>query len=161
LLRSWTLQGSFLSLIKVLVLSLCTALLLENISADTNQLLIFYKQSRKAIPKVMVGSRTCISVIELLIFLDLHYSEYDSAGCVLITSGTNHVSLTKDQPHVVLNDKAIGLSAPVTLVRDKWVVPLDFVNKVIGRALDEKVAVAGSGNAIVIGESDFTRFNIK
>jgi len=159
LLRSRTLQGSFLSLI--LALSLCAALVLERVSADPNQLLIFYKQSRKAIPKVLLGSRTYISIIELLVFLDLPYSESASAGFVRITAGTNHISLTKDQPQVVLNEKAIGLSAPVTLVRDKWVVPLDFVNKVLGRALDEKVAVAGSGNAIAIGESDFTQFSTK
>src|SRR5262245_66607971 len=104
LLRSRTLQDSFRSLVKVLVLSLCTALLLERVSADTNQMLVFYKQSRKAIPKVVLGSRIYVSVIELLIFLDLPYSESASAGFVRITAGTNHISLTKDQPQVVLNE---------------------------------------------------------
>jgi N-acetylmuramoyl-L-alanine amidase len=129
--------------------------------ADSGQFLVFHKQQRKAISKVSIGPQIYLPVIDLLVFLELPYSESVSAGFLQITSGRNRLRLAKDDSQVVVNDRKIALSAPVTVVKNQWVVPLDFLTKALDRTLDEKIAISASGNAAVVGESDFTRFNVK
>ena len=148
-------------LIKALGFTLCLALLPVGVPADTGRFLVFHKQARKAFPKLSVGLQTYLPVIDLLHFLELPYSESASAGFVQITMGKNRLRLAKDDSQVVLNDRKIALSAPVTVVKNQWVVPLDFVSKALDRALDEKIAMSASGNAAAVGESDFTRLSAK
>gem|GEM_PF-3498573 len=148
-------------LIKVLGFTLCLALWLAAVPADSGQFLIFHKQDRKALPKVSIGPQTYLPVIDLLQFLDLPYSESASVGFVQITSGRNRLRLAKDDLQVIANDRKIALSAPVLIVKNQWVVPLDFLSKALNRTLDEKIAIAASGNAAVVGGPDFTEFSAK
>ena len=148
-------------LIKVFGFTLCIALLSAAVPADSGQFLVFHKQARKAIPKLSIGLQTYLPVIDLLHFLDLPYSESASAGFVQITNGRNRLRLAKDDSQVMVNDRKIALSLPVTIVKNQWVVPLDFLSKALDRALDEKIDVSASGNAAVVGEPDFTRLNAK
>jgi len=148
-------------LIKVLGFTLCLALWPEAILADSGQFLVFHKQDRRSIPKVSIGLQTYLPVIPLLEFLDLPYSESASAGFVQITSGRNRLRLAKDDSQVMANDRKITLSAPVMIVKNQWVVPLDFLSKALDRTLDEKIAIAASGNAAAVGESDFIKVNAK
>ncbi|HEU0007615.1 MAG TPA: N-acetylmuramoyl-L-alanine amidase, partial [Terriglobia bacterium] len=53
------------------------------------------------------------------------------------------------------------LSAPVVVLKTQWMVPLDFVTKVLDRVLDEKITVTSSGAAATVGEPDFIRLNTK
>ncbi len=147
--------------IKVFAFTLCIVLLSAAIPADSGQFLVFHNQDRKAIPKVSVGLQTYLPVIELLHFLELPYSESASVGFVQITSGKNRVKLVKDDPQVLVNDRKIALSAPVTIVKNQWVVPLDFVTKVLDRVLDEKILVTHSGAAATVGEPDFIHLSAK
>jgi N-acetylmuramoyl-L-alanine amidase len=156
-----TREDPFLLLINVLGFTLCMALLPAGVSADTGQFLVFHTQVRKAIPKLSIGLQTYLPVVDLLNLLDLPYSESASAGFVQITMGKNRLRLAKDDSQVLVNDRKIALSAPVTVVKNQWVVPLDFVSKVLDSALDVKIAVAASGNAASVGESGFTRLNAK
>jgi len=137
------------------------ALLSAGVPADTGRFLIFHKQARKAIPKLSIGLQTYLPVIDLLHVLELPYSESVSAGFVQITKGKNRLRLEKDDSQVVLNDRKIALSAPVTVVKNQWVVPLDFVRKALDRAFDEKIAMSASGSAAAVGESDFIRLNAR
>ena len=129
--------------------------------ADSGQFLVFYKQDRKALPKVSVGLHTYLPIIDLLQFLDVAYSESASVGFVQITRGKNRLRLAKDDSQVIANDRKIVLSAPVTIVKNQWVVPLDLLSKALDRTLDERITIAASGSAAVVGESEFTRFNAK
>ena len=148
-------------LIKVLGFTLCTALWPAAVLADSGQFLVFHKQDRKAISKVSIGPQTYLPVIDLLQFLDLPYSESASVGFVQITNGKNRLRLAKDDSQVIANDRKIALSAPVTIVKNQWLVPVDFLTKALDRTLDERIAISASGSAAVVGESDFTRFNVK
>ena len=159
--QSFSTRDSFLLLIKVLGFTLCIAIWPAAVPADSGQFLVFYKQDRKAIPKISVGLQTFLPVIDLLQFLELPYSESASVGFVQITSGKNRIKLVKDDAQVLVNDRKIALSAPVTIVKNQWVVPLDFLTKALDRALDERIVIAASGSAAAVGDSDFTRFNVK
>jgi N-acetylmuramoyl-L-alanine amidase len=154
-------RDSFLLPIKVFAFTLFIALLSTAIPGDSGQFLVFHKQDRKAIPKISVGLQTYLPLIDLLHFLELPYSESASVGFVQITRGKNRIKLVKDDPQVLVNDRKIALSAQVTIVKNQWVVPLDFLTKALDRALDEKIAMAATGSAAAVGESDFTRFNAK
>jgi hypothetical protein len=89
--------------------------------------------------------QTYLPVIDLLEFLDLPYSESASVGFVQITNGRNRLRLAKDDSQVMANDRKIALSAPVTIVKNQWLVPVDFLTKALDRTLDERIAISASG----------------
>jgi N-acetylmuramoyl-L-alanine amidase len=148
-------------LIKALGFIVCMALLPGAVPADSGQFVIFHKLARKSVPKTSVGAQTYLPIIELLQFLDLSYSESVSTGVVQITAGKNRIRLAKDDSQVTVNERKIALSAPVTIVKNQWLVPLDFLSKVLDRALDEKITIATSGGAAAVGEPEFTRVSAK
>lgn len=161
LLPKLSIRDSFLLLIKLLCFVLAMAVFPAEFLTDTERLLFFHNQARKAVPKVAMGSQTYLSMIDLLHFLELPYSESVSAGFVQITVGKNRLRLAKGDSQILMNDKKVTLSVPVVVVKNQWLVPLEFVTKVLDRALDKKIAVTASRSAAVVGESDFTRLNAK
>jgi N-acetylmuramoyl-L-alanine amidase len=130
-------------------------------AADTGQLLVFHKQSRKAIPKVSIGSQSYLPVVDLLQFLELPYSESVSVGFVQITTDKDRVRLAKDDSQILVNEKKVALSAPVVVLKTQWMVPLDFITKVLDRVLDEKITVTPSGTVATVGEPDFIHLSAK
>jgi len=149
------------SLIKVFCFMLLMVLPSASGTAGTNQFLVFHRQASRSLPKLLLGQQTYLPVVDLLNFLDLPYSESSSAGFIQITVSKSRLRMTKDQAQVVLNEKVIALSAPVTLVKNQWVVPTDFISKALARVLEQRVAMATSGNAVAVGEPGFTRLTAK
>lgn len=146
---------------KTLGLILCIVTLPEILPAGAGEFLVFQRQGRKAIPRIMIGQQAYLPVTDLLHVLDLPYSESASAGFVQIVAGKNRLKLTKGQSQAMLNETSIPLSAPVVVFNNQWLAPPDFVSRALGRVLSEKIAVAPSGNAFAVGETGFARLNVR
>lgn len=131
------------------------------VRTSASEFLIFQKQERKVLPKVIINQREYLPVIDFLYILDLPYSESVSAGYFQMTLGRNQIRLNKDSPQAVVNGTAVALSAPVVIDRNQWLVPPDFIERALNRILAEKIAVSVSGDRFSVGGTNFRRLSIK
>jgi N-acetylmuramoyl-L-alanine amidase len=129
--------------------------------AATTDFVVYSKQAKKLLAKIRIENRDCLPLIDLLQVLDLPYSESASSGFISIEVGKNKVKLTKDRSAAQVNEAIVALSAPVVVAQGRWLVPSDFIGRVLGRVLPEKVTVSASGNRFLIGPGSFNRLDIK
>ncbi len=150
-----------LSKTKLLFTLFCCTVLLVNTQSPASDFLVFQKQGRKLLPKVNINNQVYLPLTDLLQALSLSYSESASADTFTISSGNNTVKLTKDRSQAQLNEGSIGLNAPVLLIKNQWLVSLDFVNRVLNRIVADKIVVSSSGNRICLGTAVFNKMEIK
>jgi N-acetylmuramoyl-L-alanine amidase len=137
------------------------AALLPEPSSRADEFLIFQKQGRRSLPKVIVDQTPYLPIIDFLNIVDLPYSESVSAGYVQISVGRDQIRLDKDKSQAFLNGTPITMSTPVVVAGKQWLVPPDFVERVLNRVLPEKIGVAASGDRFFLGGVAAHRVTVK
>jgi N-acetylmuramoyl-L-alanine amidase len=129
--------------------------------AETTDFVVYDKQVKRLLPKVKIENHDYMPLVDLLQILDLPYSESASLGFISIGVGKSTIKLTKGHNVAQVNESAVGLTAPVIVAQERWLVSPDFVGRVLNRVLPEKVTVAASGNRFLIGPGIFNRLDVR
>jgi len=163
-LQSW-LEKARVSLaraLRICVMLLPTLFLAWPLSgAASADFVVYAKQVKKLLPKVKIENRDYLPLIDFLQILDLPYSESVSSGFITIGVGKSTIKLTKDRSAAQVNEATVGMSAPVLVAQDRWLVSPDFIGRVLNRVLPEKITVSLSGSRFLIGPGTFNRMDIK
>jgi N-acetylmuramoyl-L-alanine amidase len=123
---------------------------------------IFYlQQGRRVLPRVSVHFQSYLPLIDLLVLMDLPYSESASAGFVQVTVGNHVLRLTRDRNVVLVDDTPVVLSVPVVHFENRWLVPPEFLGRALNRVLTEKITMAGSGTRFCLGDLHFNRITAR
>jgi N-acetylmuramoyl-L-alanine amidase len=160
--RGFTISTAHFFPTKSFLLIICAlAALPPEPSSRADEFLIFQKQGRRSLPKVIVDQTSYLPIIDFLNIVDLPYSESVSAGYVQISVGRDQVRLDKDKSQAFLNGTPITMSAPVVVAGKQWLVPPEFVERVLNRVLPEKIGVAASGDRFFLGGVAAHRITVK
>ncbi len=127
----------------------------------TNNFVIYNEQGKKFLPKIAVENRSYLPLIDFLQILDLPYSESASSGFIRIGAGNNTIRLTRDRSTAQVNQASVALTAPVIFSKDRWLVPADFVTRVLSRVLPERVSATPSGDRFLLRSGSFNRVEVK
>jgi len=127
----------------------------------TQDFVVYERQVKKILPKVVIENRDYLPLIDFLQILDLPYSESVSSGFITISAGKNTIKLTKDRSVAQMNQASIGLSGAVIVSNQRWLVPPDFVSRVLTRAWPDKLTVSASGDRFLLGPGTFNRIEVK
>lgn len=123
---------------------------------------IFYlQQGRRVLPRVSVHFQSYLPLIDLLELMDLPYSESASAGFVRVTVGNHVLRLTRERNVVLVDDTSVVLPIPVVHFDNRWLVPPEFLTRVLNRVLTEKITIAGSGTRFCLGNMRFNRITAR
>jgi N-acetylmuramoyl-L-alanine amidase len=137
------------------------ALLLPELRSRADEFLIFQAQGRRSLPKIIIDQTAYLPIVDFLQILDLPYSESVSVGYVQISVGRDQIRLNKDKSQAFLNGAPIGMSAPVVVADNRWLVPPEFVERVLNRVLPEKIGIAASGDRFYLGGVSPHRITVK
>jgi N-acetylmuramoyl-L-alanine amidase len=160
--RGFTISTAHFFPTKSFLLIICAlAALPPEPSSRADEFLIFQKQGRRSLPKVIVDQTSYLPIIDFLNIVDLPYSESVSAGYVQISVGRDQIRLDKDKSQAFLNGTPITMSAPVVVAGKQWLVPPEFVERVLNRVLPEKIGVAASGDRFFLGGVAAHRITVK
>jgi N-acetylmuramoyl-L-alanine amidase len=122
---------------------------------------VYDKGVKKVLPKVVIENRDYLPLIDFLQILDLPYSESVSSGFITISAGKNTIKLTKDRGVALVNQASVALSGAVVVSNQRWLVPPDFVSRVLTRAWPDKLTVSASGDRFLLGPGTFNRIEVK
>lgn len=135
--------------------------LLAVFPSNASDFLVFQKQGRRSLPKVVVDQTAYLPIIDFLHILDLPYSESVSAGYLQISVGSHQIRVRKDRSQVVVSETPVNLSAPVIVAGNRWLVPPDFVDRALNRVLPEKIGVGSAGDRFSVAGTTLYRMTVK
>jgi N-acetylmuramoyl-L-alanine amidase len=99
-----------------------------------------------------VGGQEYLALDELASTFNLTVREDRLAGGVTLASGGRTVIITADQPVVSVAGRLVSLTAPPVRQNNRWLVPLDFLQRAVGPLLDTRVELRRTSRLVVLGD---------
>jgi N-acetylmuramoyl-L-alanine amidase len=109
-------------------------------------------EGTRALPTVAHNNQERVALDDLVQLFKLTLREDRLAGGVTVTAGSRSIILTPDQPVVSVAGRLVSLSAPPIRQGNRWLLPLDFLSRALGPALDTRIDVRRAGRFVVIGD---------
>jgi N-acetylmuramoyl-L-alanine amidase len=83
------------------------------------------------------------------------------AGSMNVTAGRQVIVLTTGQPAASVAGRVYSLSSPVTRDGRAWLVPLDFLSRVLGPALGTRIEVRSVSRLVLVGEVRWPQVGVR
>jgi N-acetylmuramoyl-L-alanine amidase len=116
----------------------------------TPSLTVLSRDARRPIPIVVVGGRDYVPLDDLATLFQLTVRE--EAGAITVTYRGRTMVLTPEQALASVAGRLVSLPAPVVRAGGRWVVPVEFTNRVLAPAYDTKLELRAASRLLIVGE---------
>lgn len=114
---------------------------------------ILSREGRRPLPFRAQGGQDLITLADAATAFGLTVREDVAAGGIVVTSPQNRtIVLTPGQPLASVAGRVVSLPAPPVREGRTWVVPIEFVSRAIGPALNTRLEVRKPSRLIVAGD---------
>jgi len=116
----------------------------------TPSLSLLSREGRRALPITVINNQDYIAVDELA--GPFGTASREAAGGLTLTARGRTLILTADQNLVSAAGRLVSLPAPVVRRDNRWYVPLDFLPRALGPALDLRLDLRRPARLLVMGD---------
>ena len=127
-------------------------LLTLTVVAQGNQLRIISKEGTRTLSIVAINNQDYVALDEVATMFGLTLREDRLAGGVTATSGARSIIITADQPVVSVAGRLVSLTAAPQRQGNRWLVPIDFLQRAVGPTLDTRIEVRRASRLVVVGD---------
>jgi N-acetylmuramoyl-L-alanine amidase len=113
---------------------------------------VLSREGTRRLNTTTVGGQEFLSLDELASSFGLTLREDRLAGGVTLSSGGRTVIVTADQPVVSVTGRLVSLTAPPVRQSNRWLVPVDFLQRAVGPLLDTRVELRRASRLVVLGD---------
>lgn len=106
----------------------------------------------RTVPTVAHNNQEYVALDDLAQAFGVAVREDRLAGGVTVTAGTRSIIVTPDQPVVSVAGRLVNLSSAPTRQANRWLLPLDFLSRALGPALDQRFDLRRSSRLLIIGD---------
>jgi N-acetylmuramoyl-L-alanine amidase len=136
-----------------LVALLCVALATPPRAQDAPApLTLVSKEGRRTIPTVMSGGRELIALDDLAAVFPVAVREDVLAGGFTLSYRGKTIIASADQPMASVDGSLVSLPSPVVRSGRRWLVPLEFLPRALGRIYDQKIDLRRPARLLLIGD---------
>jgi N-acetylmuramoyl-L-alanine amidase len=114
-------------------------------------------EGSRPLATVVQNNQERVALDDLVQMFKLTLREYRLAGGVTVTAGSRSIILTPDQPVVSVAGRLVSLSAPPIRQGNRWLLPLDFLSRALGPALETRIDVRRNARFVVVGDLKVAR----
>jgi N-acetylmuramoyl-L-alanine amidase len=126
------------------------------------QVLTIFEDSRKyEVPVQIIEGVPFVQIAELQPYLGLKVNPAVGNQNVSITSGAHTVILSANRSLVSVDQKLVSLSKPVYLAQGVWLVPLDFIPKVLRGITEKKILWLENSRSLMLGNVQANQITLK
>ena len=129
--------------------------------AQDQALTIFEDSRRQQLPLQTIEGASYVSIKELQPFLDFQLNPVVGNQNISVTSGPHTVLLSANRTLVSVDQKLVSLSKPVYLVQGVWLVPLDFIPKVLKGISEKKFLWLENSRSLMLGNVQANQLTLK
>jgi N-acetylmuramoyl-L-alanine amidase len=138
----------------LLILSAFVSFSSPPFAAQTPQtaLRIHSREGVRALPTVTHNNQEYVALDDLSQAFGLTAREDQLAGGVTVTAGKRSIIVTPDQPVVSVAGRLVSLNVAPTKAGNRWLMPLDFLARALGPALDTRIELRRPSRLLIVGD---------
>jgi hypothetical protein len=130
----------------VALLALCT------MAAQSGPITVLSRDGRRTLPTVEVQNHQMVGLDDLGNLLQLQIREDAAARAVTASFRNQTIVLTPDQPLVSASGRLVSLPAPLTRRSNRWLVPVEFINRALAPIYEPKLDFRPGSRLLVMGD---------
>ena len=143
-------------ILSLLLIAFCSLLFAED------QFLTVFEDSRKQqISLQTIEGAPFVRLSDLQGYLGFQMNPTVGNQNISINAGSHNVILSANRSLVSVDQKLVSLSKPVYLVQSVWLVPLDFIPKVLRGISDKKFLWLESSKSLMLGNVQANPITLK
>jgi N-acetylmuramoyl-L-alanine amidase len=120
--------------------------------APQTGLQVLSRDGSRTLPTIIQNNQEYVALDDVVQAFGLTAREDRLAGGMTITAGTRTIIVTPDQPIVSVAGRLVSLTAPPIRQANRWLLPLDFLSRAVGPALDTRMDVRRAARLLVVGD---------
>ena len=120
--------------------------------APQTSLRVISRQGTRTLPTVTHNNQEYVTLDDLAQAFGLTSREDQLAGGITITAGSRSIIVTPDQPVVSVAGRLVSLNVAPTKRDGRWLMPLDFLARALGPALDTRFDLRRPSRLLIVGD---------
>ena len=113
---------------------------------------VLTREGTRTLPTVTINNQEYAALDEVANSFGLTLREDRLAGGVTATAGKHSIIITADQPVASVSGRLISLSTAPLRQANRWFVPLDFLQRALGPALETRIELRRASRLLVVGD---------
>ncbi|HUE87010.1 MAG TPA: N-acetylmuramoyl-L-alanine amidase [Vicinamibacterales bacterium] len=122
---------------------------------------VLTREGARTLATVSINNQEYVGLDEVANSFGLTLREDRLAGGVTATAGTQTVIITADQPVASVSGRLVSLSAAPVRQANRWFVPLDFLQRALGLALETRIELRRASRLLIVGDVRVPRVNAR
>ena len=120
--------------------------------APQTSLRVLSREGVRALPTVSLSSQEYVALDDLSQAFGLTSRDDQLAGGVTVTAAKQTIIITPDQPVVSVSGRLVSLNAAPTKQGNRWLLPLDFLPRALGPALQTRIDLRRASRLLIVGD---------
>lgn len=135
--------------------------LLPSLCEETNAqpLSVLRNSGQQTLDISDVGGSEMLSLETLAVHFELELGEDTGTRTRTVSTNSQTVILTADQPFVSVNGQLVSLGAPPIIFEDTWFVPLNFLNDALAPIYHERLELRQTARLLLVGDVSVPRIS--
>jgi len=113
---------------------------------------VLSRQGTRTLPTVTANNQEYVALDDLAQAFSVTFREDQLAGGVTVTAGSRTIIITPDQPVVSVAGRLVSLPQAPIKQGNRWLLPLDFLSRALGPALDTRIEVRRASRTVLLGD---------
>src|SRR5262245_8040767 len=138
-----------------LVALLCVAFATPQWAQDTPApapLTLVSKDGRRTIPTTASNGREMIGLDDVASLFQVTVREDSLAGGFTMTYRGKTIVASADQPMASVDGRIVTLPSPITRAGRRWLVPIEFLPRVLGPIYDQRIDLRRAARLLLVGD---------
>lgn len=110
------------------------------------------REGFRSLPTVTQNNQEYVALEDLASAFGLTFKEDPLAGGLTITARGRTIILTADQSVVSVAGRLVSLTAAPTKQGNRWLIPLDFLPRALGAALETRIDLRRNARLVIVGD---------
>ena len=123
-----------------------------NLLAQGGPITVLARDGRRTLPAVEVQGHQMVGLDDLASLFQLQVREDAAARAVTATFKSQTIVLTPDQSLVSSSGRLVSLPAPLTRRNNRWLVPIEFINRALAPIYDTRLDYRPASRLLVVGD---------
>jgi N-acetylmuramoyl-L-alanine amidase len=121
-------------------------------------LTLLSRETRRSVPVSLSGAQELVALDDLATAFQLAVRE--EAGAVTVSYRGRTIVLTPNQALASVSGRLVSLPAPLTRTNNRWLVPVEFINRALAPIYDTKLDLRRQSRLVVIGDLRVPRITV-
>ena len=128
---------------------------------QSGALRILSREGARTLPIVSLNNQEYVALEDVANTFGLALKEDRLAGGITASAGPRTIIITPDQAVVSVAGRLVSLTAPPVRQANRLLVPLDFLQRAVGPALENRIELRRASRLLIVGDLRVPRVNVR